>query len=589
MLRFALPTMSVDRRFGIVASTLGLLFVALTSGLLVHQWGTYARADHALSHFQVFRATLLAMEKVSAERGPTNSALGEDVPIPAQRAAALRAARAESDARIAHLLGLLESSHCDECSMEWAAAQRAHAELAAARANIDQVIRVPLAQRTDQVLEQAVVRMVEVIPQFAPITNASTKGVLDGDANALNCLMAARLAAVLREQAGLLGSRFTAALASRRNLTEAEQFAIERTRGGIDQLGALLRTRVMEDTALAHGAFVRMKRQYFGDGLAYVNRVRALASLPGGAVASTGEFAAQYVPLMRSIVEFRDEALTLAEEEVRSHRHAMLARLVGAAGILSALMCALGLGVWLFRRQVIQPFAEAARVIRAIAAGGPSADLPSNAYRGEIQELFDAVQVLKTNDLERTRLEQERQRLIAELRMMAETDSLTRLLNRRAFESRAQAACLYQDARAPYLALVMIDIDHFKRINDTYGHAAGDRALEHMADLCRDTWRKDDIVARIGGEEFAVLAGVRERAQALELVQRLRIRLAQASVPIERAEGFTMSASFGIAYAARADSTSIRSLLKRADRLLYQAKLAGRDRIEVEADDCSQP
>ncbi len=245
--------------------------------------------------------------------------------------------------------------------------------------------------------------------------------------------------------------------------------------------------------------------------------------------------------------------------------------------------------MWLFRRQVIQPFAEAALAIRAIAAGGPSADLPSNAYRGEIQELFDAVQVLKTNDLERTRLEQERQRLIAELRTMAETDSLTRLLNRRAFESRAQAACLYHDARAPYLALVMIDIDHFKRINDTYGHAAGDRALEHMADLCRDTWRKDDIVARIGGEEFAVLAGVRERAQALELVQCLRIRLAQASVPLERAEGFTMSASFGIAYAARADSPSIRSLLKRADRLLYQAKLAGRDRIEVEADDCSQP
>ncbi len=583
MLRFVLPTMSVDRRFGIIASALGLLFLVLASGLLIHQWSAYTRAEYALTHFQVFRATLLAMEKVSAERGPTNSVLGEDVPLPEARAAVLRVARAESDARIAQLVGLLGLPGCDRCENERAAAQRVQATLADARANIDRVLRVPRAQRTDPALEQAVMRMVEVIPHFSPITNASTAGVLNGDASALNCMTAARLAATLREQAGLLGSRFTAALVSQRQLTEDEQFAIERTRGGIDQLGAYMRTRVQEDAALAHGAFARVNGKYFGEGLAYVARIRALASLPGGAAASTGEFAARYVPLMRPIVEFRDEALALAEEEVRLHRHAMLVRLVGAAGILSGLMCALALGVWLFRRQVIRPFAEAARVIRAIAAGGPSDDLPPNAYRGEIQELFDAVQVLKAKDLERTRLEQERQRLIAELRTMAETDSLTRLLNRRAFESRAQAAFLDRDVLAPYLALVMIDIDHFKRINDTYGHAVGDRALECMADLCRETWRKGDVVARIGGEEFAVLVGVQDRAQVLEMVERLRLRLSRAVVPVEQGAGFTMTASFGVAYAARADAPSVKSLLKRADRLLYRAKLAGRDRVEVEA------
>ena len=77
-----------------------------------------------------------------------------------------------------------------------------------------------------------------------------------------------------------------------------------------------------------------------------------------------------------------------------------------------------------------------------------------------------------------------------QLTVMAETDSLTRLLNRRAFESRARAICLKHDAPPSPLALIMFDIDHFKKVNDTYGHATGDRALQAIADLCRETWRR---------------------------------------------------------------------------------------------------
>jgi len=574
--------MSIDRRFGVIAAALCVPLLAVSGWLLTYQWHAYADADQGLRAFQTYRSALLVAEKASFERGPTNGVLGEDVPIPEARMAALQNARRDSDIRFRQLLDRLAASDCSQCVGKLATVKRAQADLAAARANIDRLIQKPLAQRTDRELEEAVDRMVDVIPQFSSVTDASTAEIVKGDPDSLNCLMVARLAATLREQAGLLGSRFTPALASHRPLTEREQLAIELTRGRIDQLRALVLPRVQDHPALARKAFAQVERQYFGDGLAYVAKVRELARRPEGAGLSTGLFAEQYVPLMRPIVDLRDEVLDLAETEVHSHRDTELALLGGTGSFALVLMGGLLLMVWLFREQVIRPFVEATRIVRALATGDHAVEVPSDVYRGEIGKLFDAVQILKTNNIERTRLEQERHRLIAELRTMAETDSLTQLLNRRAFETRARAACLKRDAREPELALIMFDIDYFKQINDTYGHAAGDYALQAVADLCRETWRKEDIVARIGGEEFAVLMEVLDRAQAVSTAHRLHEKLSRAKVTDGQAWAFTITASFGIAFAARADSPDVSSLLKRADGLLYRAKLAGRNRIEVE-------
>jgi diguanylate cyclase (GGDEF)-like protein len=586
MSRTVSSSLSIGRRFSVIAAALCVLLLALTGWSLSHLWRAYADAERALSAVQTFRAVLLAAEKVSVERGPTNGVLGEDFPIPEARRVALQRARDESDLRVRQLLERLDASddrNCCNFPAARAAVKRAQVELSAARANVDRLTRMPRSQRTDLAIEGAVDHMVEVIPQFSPIADASGAAVINGAPEALNSLVAARLAATLREQAGLLGSRFTAALASHRPLTEAEHMAIERTRGGIDQLHALIASRVQDHPALSGDAFVRMNEQYFGDGLADVARVRALASRPGGAAISTAEFAQQYVPLMRPIIEFRDEVLDLDEAQVRSHRDAALALLVGAGGAASILLGMLFLVAWLFRQQVVRPFVEATRVIRAIATGELAVEIRPHSYRGEIRQLFEALHILQANNIERSRLEQERRRLIAELRTQAETDSLTRLLNRRAFESRARAACLKPNAREPYLALVMFDIDHFKQINDTYGHAAGDRALQRVADLCRKTWRETDIVARIGGEEFAALIGVQDCAQAVGTSQRLRAMLSQTKVAVDQNDGFTVTASFGIAFATRANSPDMASLLKRADGQLYRAKLAGRDRVEVDA------
>ena len=136
------------------------------------------------------------------------------------------------------------------------------------------------------------------------------------------------------------------------------------------------------------------------------------------------------------------------------------------------------------------------------------------------------------------------------------------------------------------MSLLLIDLDHFKRINDTHGHPAGDRVLQLVADLLDQGLRPTDAIARIGGEEFAVIAAGADLAQASLLAERLRSRVASASpLEIGRLE-LPISVSIGVAsvWPAEGDATAMETAAERlytqADMALYRAKRAGRDRVE---------
>jgi diguanylate cyclase (GGDEF)-like protein len=575
--------MSMDRRFGAAVAIVLVPVLSLSCWLLGYAWLAYGRADAAAHSLQALRVVLLTMEKISAERGPTNGVLGEDLPIPAERQAALLRARATSDAHLAQLLDVLRPENCHLCDADTDAVRGARASLAAARANVDRLIALPLRARESGALTDAVDRMIAVIPELFPVVNLRTATVGRGDPDALNCLLLARLAADLREYAGQLGSRFTGALALRRALTPEEQFAIERTRGRIEQLRHLIDTRTNGRLALTQHVTTTLNAQYFVEGLRYVDAVREQASRPGGADISTAEFGEHYVPTMRAITDFRDSVLRVAEDEIREHRRAMLLVLIGSA---AAVLSALGALAWMtvsFRRDVVAPFVRATRLIDAIARGNLGVHIPSGYARREIRAMFEAIRMLRVYSIERRRLEVERAHLMEELARMAETDPLTKLLNRRAFEDRAQAMCTSPQPKGRLVALIMFDVDHFKQINDTYGHGVGDEALRTVAGLCRTDGPSADVVARIGGEEFAVMVWADSVAQARDVAERLRRRIADVRVPTGAQPPCRMTASFGVAVAPTADRPSLELLLRRADRLLYAAKLAGRNCVMTDA------
>jgi len=123
----------------------------------------------------------------------------------------------------------------------------------------------------------------------------------------------------------------------------------------------------------------------------------------------------------------------------------------------------------------------------------------------------------------------------------------------------------------------MLDIDHFKRINDVHGHDAGDRTLVAVADQLRSTCRQGDLVARWGGEEFVMLLPETQGDQAHALAERLREAFAGTAVALGNGGSTTFTASFGVA--VRSDATSLEDVLRASDAALYAAKDAGRDRV----------
>ncbi len=163
-----------------------------------------------------------------------------------------------------------------------------------------------------------------------------------------------------------------------------------------------------------------------------------------------------------------------------------------------------------------------------------------------------------------------------QLRRHARTDALTGLDNRRGFnEELTRRLDLAHKADRP-LALLLIDVDHFKHFNDTHGHQAGDRCLQVVAELLQSTIRGlDAIAARYGGEEFALLLQGSEATDAIDFADTLRARIAHLLVPTEEGRAANLTVSIGVAV-ARADDDE-NSIVSRADRYLYAAKEAGRD------------
>lgn len=178
----------------------------------------------------------------------------------------------------------------------------------------------------------------------------------------------------------------------------------------------------------------------------------------------------------------------------------------------------------------------------------------------------------------------DRKRLEIELKRLATTDALTGAVNRRSFLERAGAELNRSRRYGAPLSLVMMDVDHFKRINDTLGHARGDDALCRVVQVCGQVVRKEDVLGRLGGEEFALLLPQTSLEEAHHLVERLREHIAGSRMDDGHpgAPAVVLTASFGVT-SMRPDDLSVDDLLGRADAALYRAKAAGRNRVEQAA------
>ncbi|OHX14090.1 GGDEF domain-containing protein [Chromobacterium sphagni] len=173
------------------------------------------------------------------------------------------------------------------------------------------------------------------------------------------------------------------------------------------------------------------------------------------------------------------------------------------------------------------------------------------------------------------------ERLLLQVKLQAQQDGLTRLYNHRTFHEKAEGLFMRAHARREPLALLLIDLDHFKRINDCHGHQAGDEVLRQLADCLRGETRHGDLLGRHGGEEFVALLPQTARIEAYNMADRLRRAIANLK-PVVGACPLSISASIGVASLRADEHANLASLFLEADVLLYQAKHKGRNRVEME-------
>jgi diguanylate cyclase (GGDEF)-like protein len=171
-----------------------------------------------------------------------------------------------------------------------------------------------------------------------------------------------------------------------------------------------------------------------------------------------------------------------------------------------------------------------------------------------------------------------RRRVLPELLNLAQTDSLSGVLNRRAFLETAAYRLERAGSLGQPVVVAVIDVDHFKTINDRFGHAVGDAVIQAMAALLESGVRRTDLVGRLGGDEFALLIEGAE-AQARELLERLRHQVAAAPIRLPDGRQVAITLSIGMAASGRVAGEGLDAVLAAADTSLYRAKGLGRNRV----------
>jgi diguanylate cyclase (GGDEF)-like protein len=261
------------------------------------------------------------------------------------------------------------------------------------------------------------------------------------------------------------------------------------------------------------------------------------------------------------------------------------AKIILGFGVITALI-GLGLAVAISRRiarPIIAIAQEADRIGRAsgptmLARQSGSVEVVrlSRALRSLLRRIGFAEERTREAELRASENALQFKDDLVKLQKMADTDYLTGLMNRRAFLAFADDAVEFSRRYKRGVATLMIDIDHFKKINDAHGHAAGDDAIKRIAEIIDRSIRSTDKAARFGGEEFVVLLREIDQEAAMLLAERIRNSIEQATITHGEAS-FAATASIGVAINAGADR-DVQDMIERADQALYIAKKTGRNR-----------
>ncbi|MBN9234687.1 MULTISPECIES: GGDEF domain-containing protein [Phyllobacteriaceae] len=554
-----------------------LCATVLATMILSRAWNDFAEARQNLYDIQYYRQILDAANFLSAERGPANNVMSES-PSPSD-ASLKRLAdfRARSDAALAGLAAAPEVPFLlHDHPVPSALLAAVTAALAEARDKVDQVQASKGDEAKLRAMQQAIEAMFDVSDRFRSVVTWRSNELISHDSGLAAPALIGQMLADLREYGGRAASEVIAPLASHQRIPLPNIIDARQSQGRIYEIWQMLHSQTalnaVPDLAKNQAAIDAL---FFGVGMDLIDKVIKEGKDSTNYSITATDLTTRFVPTMKPIEDYRMAFLDEMVSRFSMERDGAL-RLFLAVALATAVILAVLIGVLLaVRRDVFRPLLQAHEEVIGLAEDRPPAARADLGGAGEIVRLFNAIDVLQ----DRMR---ERASLTSELRVQAETDGLTGVLNRRTLDHIAQNG----GGRLPAdetLCLVMVDIDHFKNINDSHGHLAGDRVLVDTATLLKRETPAGGVVARFGGEEFALLFACPDIDHAAHLAEGIRMTLQGHRFTIPGGAQLAITASFGVACGQRSPR-DWRHLVERADRALYQAKSDGRNRVSVAPD-----
>jgi len=559
----------LSQKLYIAMSIIILSLCSLSIPLMVKSYRDYIKTNQALTEIQALQAVADLANKISRERAPANKLMSSNQQDFAKHVLELKLYRLTVDEQMQKTLEVLKHSNLP--NLDLSLFDRLDEALTQGRQQVDAYAALPREQRNAETMDQAILKMFSAWDRSHDVLK-DVIAVSEGKDTAVsNFYVQILLLADLRDQAGRAASNVMAHVAFKQPIPETNLARSLQTRKQVMYLWELIDTLQperdkTEEFKVLHQA---VYNEFLAKGLLIVERLMNESIYHRPYYLTGTQLTEAIVDKFSTVVELQNYLLKYSVEKAIIEKHKAQNILLTTVGIsLISIFAALFTMIYA-RKRVFSPLIQAREILFDLSHSSlrpnpmDTKDQPANVY-----SLFAAIQQLKQTLQQRDALE-------FRLKNIAHLDSLTGVANRYALNEYIKLL-ENQPTQFSETCLMVIDIDHFKQVNDVYGHLMGDQVIQFVAEKLKENIRTSDLLVRYGGDEFIVLIENVGMERALKIAEKIRSEIYEAK-PVDnvRCPDLKVSISIGVAIGA----TSWMALLEKADRALFQAKEQGKNKV----------
>ncbi|MEN8426212.1 GGDEF domain-containing protein [Acinetobacter schindleri] len=541
-----------------------LLFICIP--LIVNSTQSYLKAVRTSDKLHALQEVAILANKISKERAPANKVLSSTPEEIHQRQQELEIYRKEVDQQFEHTAKVLQQVGFPHLSQRLESAVRPSLEQG--RLQIDSYAKIPWEQRNAQALDQAIAAMFKAWDSCRIILKGVVIASNTTSTSQNNFISQILFLSDLRDQAGRAASTIMAYVTFDQPIPAANLTRAMQVQYRIHYLWDLIGTLQPEEDKTEE--FNRLHNAvdtvFIQKGLPIVSSLveESIQQVPYHLTGT--ELTNAMVDKFATVVDLQSYLLEYSNQVAEREKSSHLQQLLWTV-LLSFVSLGAAIATMIFaRKSVFQPLIEARQILFTLSENGDTKALSSNAHT-KSESLFTAIQRLQ-------QMLQQRDALEFRLKNIAHSDPLTGLANRFALEEYTRFLESHP-SQFSQTCLMIIDIDHFKQVNDQYGHIIGDEVIQFVAQCLKDNVRTSDLLVRYGGDEFLVLIENIDFDNARKIADKIRSEVEGAYILSENGDQIQVSVSVGVAIGAQ----SWISLFTKADKALFVAKGQGRNAV----------